>query len=245
MKVYDEMADYYDWIYSDELDLKFYLNEARNARGPVLEVACGTGRILLRLIQDGIDATGIDVSEGMLKKLQDKAKTLGIKANAIQADMTDFKINRKFNLIIMPYRSFLHLKDSETRGKTLQNLKEHLAKAGRLILHTYNPSNEERSMQDGYHNYDHEEISSPQGMKYRLDWFLHFEPRRRIGHYKIILKPEDGLEKEFLMDLSFVTNRELESLLKSAGFRNIKSYCGFSYGAINNECKEVLWIAER
>jgi SAM-dependent methyltransferase len=245
MNVYDEMAEYYDWIYSDELDLKFYLNEARNARGPVLEVACGTGRILLKLIQSGIDATGIDLSDGMLAKLQENAKTLGIRANAIQADMTDFQISRKFNLIIMPYRSFLHLKDSETRKKTLQNLREHLAEGGRLILHTYNPSGEEMGMQGGYHNYDYEEMTAPDGTKYRLDWFLNFEPRGRIGHYKIVLKLYDGRVKEFLMDLSFVTNRELESLLKTAGFRNIKSYCGFSYGTYTNECKEVLSIAER
>jgi SAM-dependent methyltransferase len=245
MKVYDEMCEYYDWIYSDELDLKFYLNEARNARGPVLEVACGTGRILLKLIQSGIDATGIDLSEGMLAKLREKAIALGINAEAIRADMADFRIDKRFNLIIMPYRSFLHLKDGETRRKTLLNLKEHLAEGGRLILHTYNPSSEEAEMQGGYHNYDYEEMTSPDGRRYRLDWFLQFEPRGRIGHYKIVMRLDDGRTKEFLMDLSFVTNRELETLLKGAGFRNIKSYCGFSYGVLNNDCKEVLWIAER
>ena len=211
----------------------------------MLEVACGTGRILLKLIQSGVDATGIDLSEGMLGRLREKAKALGINAEAIRADMADFRISRKFNLIILPYRSFLHLKDNETRAKTLRNLREHLAEGGRLILHTYNPSGEEMAMQGDYHNYDYEEMKSPDGRKYRLDWFLHYEPRGRIGHYKIVMRLEDGRTKEFLMDLSFMTNRELETLLKAAGFRNIKSYCGFSYGEMNSGCKEVLWIAER
>ena len=60
MRIYDDMAEQYDYIYSDSYDAEFYLREAKNAHGPVLEVACGTGRILLRLLSEGIEATGID-----------------------------------------------------------------------------------------------------------------------------------------------------------------------------------------
>jgi len=245
MDVYDEMAEYYDMIYSDSLDLEFYLKEARNAEGPVLEVACGTGRILLRLLQDGIDAMGIDLSQGMLEKLHKKAKSLGIKADARHADMRDFRLEKRFKLIIVPYRSFLHLKDDSARKKTLANFHEHLAPGGCLLLHTYNPSKDELGMQGGYHKFDYEEMVAPDGKKYSLEWFLDYEPAGRIGHYKIIMKQGSGKTREFLMDLGYVPTKEMDALLRGAGFRNPRVYCGFGYSPFYEECKEALWIAER
>jgi len=247
MQVYDEMAEYYDLIYSDRLDLEFYLNEARNARGPVLEVACGTGRILICLLQEGIDAMGVDLSEGMLEKLHEKARALGLgmDGKTLKADMAEFRIPRKFNLIILPYRSFLHLKDEESRKKALANFREHLAPGGRLILHTYNPSREETEMQGGYHKFDYEELTAPDGRKYSLEWSLHYEPMGRKGHYRISMKLDNGEIKEFHMDLGYILAKDMESLLKGTGYHNVKAYCGFRYYPLNDECKEVLWIADR
>lgn len=245
MDVYDEMAEYYDMIYSDHIDLDFYLKEARNAQGPVLEVACGTGRILLRLLQEGIDATGIDLSDGMLEKLHKKAKSLGIQANAVHADMREFKLEKRFKLIIVPYRSFLHLLDDSARKKTLANFREHLAPGGCLLLHAYNPSKAEMEMQGGYHKFDYEELSAKDGKRYSLEWFLDYDPAGRVGHYKIILRQGEGKPREFLMDLGYVPIKEMDALLKGAGFRNPRVYCGFGYSPFYDDCKEALWIAER
>jgi SAM-dependent methyltransferase len=244
MKVYDEMSVYYDLIYSDQFDLGFYVREAKNARGPVLEVACGTGRILLALMREGIDVTGIDLSEGMLERLREKAKAAGLAPKAFRADMRDFSLGKEFSLIIVPYRSFLHLKDDQSRKSALAAFRRHLSQNGRLILHTYNPSREELAMQGGYHAFDHEDHTGPDGKEYSLDWFLHYEPVGRIGHYKIVMKREGGATGEFLMDLGFVMPREMEAMLKGAGFRNVKSYCGFGYSPMNDSCKEVLWTAD-
>jgi SAM-dependent methyltransferase len=244
MKVYDEMSEYYDLIYSDDIDLGFYIREAKNARGPVLEVACGTGRILLALMREGIDATGIDYSKGMLGRLREKAKAAGLMPNAVHADMRDFSLGKTFNLIIVPYRSFLHLRDDQSRKMALATFRRHLSPNGRLILHTYNPSKEELAMQGGYHAFDHEDHVAPDGRKYSLDWFLDYEPAGRIGHYKIVMTAEGRDAREFLMDLGFIQPRDMEALLKAAGFRNVKSYCGFNYSMMNDACKEVLWTAD-
>ncbi len=245
MDVYDQMAEFYDLIYSDSLDLEFYLQEAKNARGPVLEVACGTGRILLRLAKEGIDVTGLDISQGMLAILEKKAKEAGIRAKTHVADMASFRLQRQFSLIIVPYRSFLHLRSDEQRKKALGTFYEHLMPGGRLILHTYNPSEQEKALQGGYHNYEREEVTDPAGRKRALHWYLQYEPRGRVGHYKIIMKADGEKDREFLMDIAFVGEKDMEALLKGAGYRNIKRYCGFSYSPYNESCKEVVWIAER
>jgi SAM-dependent methyltransferase len=243
--VYDEMAEHYDLIYNDLLDLEFYLREARNARGPVLEAACGTGRIYLKLLAEGIDVTGIDLSGNMLEVLKRKAKALKLDPKVFRADMAEFELDGRFRLIIVPYRSFLHLKDDTERKKALRNFMEHLEPGGRLILHTYNLSKDELEMQDDYHPLESEDLVSSDGRKYSLDWYLHYEPKGRMAHYKVVLRFENGAEKEFLMDIAYVPIKDMQALLKSAGCRNIKLYCGFDYSMFDEGCREVLWIAER
>jgi SAM-dependent methyltransferase len=245
MKVYDEMSEYYDLIYGDQPDSDFYMLEARNARGPVLEVGCGTGRILLKLLDAGIDATGVDLSGSMLEVLKGKAKSKGLEPDVLNADMADFSIDKKFKLIMLPYRTFCHVKSRDGRKKALLNLFEHLDKGGRLILHIYNPTKEDLEMTDDYHHFESEEMVSPEGMKYRIDWHLHYEPRQRLAHYKVVLTLDGGTTFTYRMDISFIDLREMEELLKECGYRNIRSYCGFDYYPLNEDCREVLWIAER
>jgi len=245
MDVYDEMAEFYDMIYSDKLDLGFYLREAKNARGPVLEVACGTGRILLNLLKEGVDAYGIDLSEGMLGILRRKAEESGLPMRAEKADMASFSLGRAFRLILVPYRSFLHLPDTQSRERAIKNFHSHLMPGGRLILHAYKPSSEELAMTGGYHNYETEELVSQDGRRYTLAWHLHFEPVGRIAHYKIEMDDGSGKPREFRMDIRFVEQREIQSLLKACGFKNIKQYCGFCYEPFHEGCKEAVWIAER
>ena len=240
MDVYKEMAEYYDLIYGDEHDADFYLLEARNARGPVLEVACGTGRILLKLLKEGIDISGLDLSKEMLDVLKSKAEKLNLKPEVYHANMVDFKLNKKFNLIIVPYRSFLHLTAAE-KEQALKNFYEHLNHGGRLIIHTYNVSEEEKKMIDDYHHFEHEELEK-NGEKYSLDWFLNY--KSGVGNYRIVLKIA-GKEIKYEMTIKYISSREMNEILKKAGFKNIKQYCDFDYTPYNDACNEVLWFADR
>ena len=243
MDVYDELAEFYDLIYSEHYDLEFYLREARNAHGPVLEVACGTGRILLKLLQEGIDVTGVDLSENMIGVLKKKAQALGIAPDVRIGDMRDFRIGRKFRLIIVPYRSFLHLRSDKERREALLTFKAHLESGGRLVLHTYEPSPQERETGGGYHQFDSEALSMPDGTPYTLDWFLDYERTENVGHYRIVLR-ENGREHRFDMDLSYLPVKKMRALLGKCGYGKVKLYCGFDYGFFEGGCKEAVWIAE-
>jgi ubiquinone/menaquinone biosynthesis C-methylase UbiE len=244
MDVYQEMAEHYDLIYGDQMDVEFYLREAKNARGPVLEVSCGTGRILLKLLQEGIDIAGLDLSENMLAVLKSKAKQLGLEPDVHLANMVDFKIGRTFNLIIVPYRSFLHLATETERKQALQTFMDHLNKGGRLILHTYNPSKDDLEMIGDYHHFDQVEFAEG-GKKYTTDWYLHYEPNKRAGNYKVSLTMEDGKKLEYSMTIYFLKIKEMKELLQRAGYKNIRYYCGFDYSPFDEDCGEVVWIVER
>ncbi len=72
---FDLWAEWYDYMFKGrEEDVKFYVKEAEKAKGKVLEIACGTGRVYLELLRKGIDAYGIDISDELLNVLRNKAK---------------------------------------------------------------------------------------------------------------------------------------------------------------------------
>ena len=109
MTNFDKWAKFYDLIYGKRReDINFYRKEAKKTKGKVLEIACGTGRMYLEILKDGVDVYGIDISNNMLKALKKKAEKLQIKPKVYRADMRTFKLDKKFSLIIIPFRSFLH-----------------------------------------------------------------------------------------------------------------------------------------
>jgi len=244
MGVYEELAGFYDLIYGDVHDVDLYLLEAKNAKGPVLEVGCGTGRIMLRLLAKGIDVTGVDLSDSMLDMLKRNAAAMGLKPNVVKGDMRDFRLNRRFNLIIVPYRSFLHMLNEADQKKALANFLEHLEPGGRLILHIYELSDEEMACTGGFHLTDSYEAKTPEDKPYQLDWYLDYDRRRSVGHYRIILTM-DSVKHTFEMGVAVVPLKDMKRLLSSCGYRNITAYCGFDYVPHEGRCREVLVFAER
>ncbi|MDE1170208.1 MAG: methyltransferase domain-containing protein [Verrucomicrobium sp.] len=124
-------------------DASFYLEEARRAGGPVLELACGTGRITFSLLSAGVDVHGLDNSEPMLRLAKEKLAQLPPdKAGRLHlhlADMTDFDLGQKFSLIIIAYRSFQCLLTPEAQRRCLQKAREHLVPGGKLIVDIFDP----------------------------------------------------------------------------------------------------------
>jgi ubiquinone/menaquinone biosynthesis C-methylase UbiE len=121
----EDYADLYDIVSqenNDGEDTDFYLEKAKETDGKVLEIACGTGRIYLEMLEEGVEAYGIDLSQEMLEKLREKAEKRSLEPNVSQADMRDFDIDEKFSLIIIPYRSFLHNLTIEDQLETLESI---------------------------------------------------------------------------------------------------------------------------
>jgi ubiquinone/menaquinone biosynthesis C-methylase UbiE len=96
MYKFENISKFYDMFEKGlKRDKKFYLEEAKKAKGKVLEIAVGTGRIFLPMLQNGIDAYGIDVSKSMIEVLEEKAKKkeIDLKGRVTKQDMQKFKLN--------------------------------------------------------------------------------------------------------------------------------------------------------
>lgn len=143
MYKYEHIAKFYDLLSGGlTKDKKFYLKEAKKSKGKVLEVAVGTGRITLPLVEAGVDIYGFDISQAMLDELEKKAKKkkLNINGRFKKSDMRTFKYKHKFDLIIIPYRAFLHNLTPDDQVATLNNCYKHLNKGGQLIINFYFPN---------------------------------------------------------------------------------------------------------
>ncbi|HEY6256847.1 MAG TPA: class I SAM-dependent methyltransferase [Xanthobacteraceae bacterium] len=138
----------YDAFYSDPPpqiagDVAFYEGLGRRTGGPVLEVACGSGRIALALAAAGLEITGVDRSEGMLATAQRKVSGLPAsvrdRLTLVNQDMSELRLNGHFDFIFVAFRSFQHLLTIDLQKKSLAAIRRHLDGNGRLALHLFDP----------------------------------------------------------------------------------------------------------
>ena len=123
-------------------DTQFYLELAREtaAQGrAVLEIACGTGRVILPIAREGIEVVGLDNAAAMLNIARRKAASDGVEVSWVEADMRDFDLARRFGLVIIPYRSFLHLLTDTDQQSCLAAVLRHLEPGGRFALNFFAP----------------------------------------------------------------------------------------------------------
>jgi len=131
---------YYDLEHEDfSEDIPFYLAQIERFGEPVLELACGTGRITIPIAQKGIQISGLDISEAMLGRARQKAADQGVDVEWIKADCRTFKLAERFKLIIYPFNSIGHLHDLESIEACFTRVRNHLAEGGRFIIDIFNP----------------------------------------------------------------------------------------------------------
>ena len=121
-------------------DSNFYLQEARQAPGPVLELACGTGRLTIPIAQSGVEVVGLDMSPSMLEHARIKAHAANVKIDWVEADCRQFELGRKFALIFLPFNSMQHLHDPASLESLFRCVRGHLEDHGRFIFDVFNPS---------------------------------------------------------------------------------------------------------
>ncbi len=143
--MYDSIARFYDLTHAGLTDdLPFILQLAADADGPVLELGCGSGRLLLPLARAGYTVTGLDVSAGMLDRararLAQEPTAVQQRVTLHQADMSDFTLPdaAPFGLAVVPYNTLLHL-DTAQAVAALRQARNYLAENGRLFIDLANP----------------------------------------------------------------------------------------------------------
>lgn len=135
------IARFYDIIYHqvrDGVDNDFFLRQTTAAKGKILELGAGTGRLFTEALNQGADIYGIDISSSMTdilkSKLPDTEHHRIITDNAVT-----MKWDMKFDLIIAPFRMFSHILDVKDQLSLLNNICFHLTDKGKFIFDVFVP----------------------------------------------------------------------------------------------------------
>jgi SAM-dependent methyltransferase len=212
----------YDVVYSDIVaDIAPHVELLRGAGGPALEVACGSGRLLIPALEAGLDCDGFDFSDAMLASLRQKLAAKGLRANVAHADMRDFSLPKRFTLIVIPFNSFLHNLTQADQLNTLRCCRHHLENGGRLVMTAFHPSAAKLVEWDGV---EKELKRLPHGDGHVTIWDRADDDRvEQIRHMTRRIEFADASgtvsrRATVTFDLRYVYKPEMDLLLHVAGF---------------------------
>ena len=233
-----EAAKYYDANPTIPDDIGFYQARLPSSEAVVLELGCGTGRVLVPLVQGCHAIYGIDVSEAMLACCRQKLQAAGIpptKAQVASGDITHFALGRTFDLIIAPYRVFQLLETEAQIDGLFRCVRGHLAPGGTCILNVFHPQQDaERLRQEWCTTTEVFQWEVPgAGGRLRCD-----ERRPRMDPEKRILYPEliyrrsqgDAWVEEAVLKIPrrCYTPEEFAQVIIRHGFRIVQRWGGYA-----------------
>jgi SAM-dependent methyltransferase len=224
---FDAFAPYYDDEFADFLDdLAVYQGYAAGVGGPLLELACGTGRLLAPLASAGHRLTGVDVAPAMLARARARLVAAGLleQVTLVHDDMRtlDRLGDAQFRLAFCAINSFLHLPDQAAQVAALRATRRRLEPGGRLVLDIFHPH------PDVLHGYD--------GRVVHEQTFVDAESGDRIDKFvsRTLDAATQTIHTTFTFDrvnatgqlhrhvapftLRYIHRYELELLLNAAGF---------------------------
>ena len=256
MHTYDspEWGEWYDTYFGTyEDDFEFMLNQALSAKGPVLEIGCGTGRLLVPMLQQGVDAHGIDVSEYLLSKLHDKLDALKLKSkNVFRKSMVDFSLKQRFEKILISFRTINHCPDPESLIAALKNFRKHLKPGGELIISTWVPHPDVINSVDNTIKATGVIEDPKTGSPVLVSSYYAEVDTIRQSHTVIWifeeLQTEDNPnpQKVFLpVTQRWIYVSEMSLALKLASFKHAEVVGGFSGEELTESSDEQIWIAQK
>lgn len=243
---YDSVADLYDLYVTADYDAPFFVSKVRQARGPIMELMCGTGRLSIPLIEAGADLTCVDSSRGMLKVLARKLADRGLHAELHCADVCRLALPRRFDLAILPFQSFMEIVGEDNQAAALASIASALNPGGRFICTLHNPAVRRAQVDGGLRLVGR--FPAPGGtlvvagfeqggqpVVSRLQFFEFFEPGGRLAWKRL-------LEMEF----AFVERDAFERMARAAGFRVVQLYGDYQRSAFDSSTSPVMvWVLDK
>ena len=227
MSGYEGFASVYDaWAADMTEDVEFYVELAHQAEGPVVELAVGTGRISVPIVErTGMGVIGIDLSPAMLALARQHAADAGVELELHEGDMRDLDYESVTDLVICPYRALLHLPTWGDRRRVFERVARALRPGGRFAWNAF--------------VFDHRYAAEADG-----NW--QDEPRRHLTEYapadnRVDITLEDGPT----LSLWWVARSEWEGLLDVAGLETEALYGWFDRRPFEDSSREFVWVARK
>lgn len=252
---YKISAKYYDDAYSNKEDLvdrDFYVDLAKRIGGPVLELACGTGRILLPIAREGIAIHGVDLSVSMLEvlhqNLQREPKDVRELVSVTEGDMRTFRSNREYPLVIIPFRPLQHMYTVEDQIAALKTAAFHLEKDGILAFNVFFPRFHmiDAGIGEEQLELEWQAKSSPETIMRR---FLRKDSVDKVNQnftatfiYRTYQGGKLVKEETAPLKMSYYSYPHLRALFLLAGLEVVEEYGSFERTPLDNDAKEMIFL---
>jgi SAM-dependent methyltransferase len=241
-----DSGNLYDILFTNfDFGLDFYLKLAKESNGPVLDIACGTGRILLPCMEAGVDIEGLDLYDGMLERLGMKAHAQRLEPRLHRADMCDFKLSRQFALVMIPFNAFSHNMTADAQIQCLTCCREHLTPGGLLVFDTFFPGKEFVTTPSGTRVLELESKHPETGLPMRF-----FDTRT----FNLVQQTQHSFNEFEFLDATgnvvatypsrtstrFIYKNEMELLLRLSGFKRWQICGDFSGRPLVNDTDMMI-----
>jgi SAM-dependent methyltransferase len=257
MDPYRDIAELYHWEYRNwREDLEFYTSVANERKGPVLELACGTGRISCPLAVEGFSVTGIDISLPMLSIAEEERKHLSsmhvVDLVFLRGDMRAFSLRRKYRYILVPFSSFAFLTTRVEQEDCLDRIRESLLPDGILILDLFAPRYEDWGTPATPRRFVKAFFADVGD--HGLELVNKFERFARDPYsgilrittvYERYYYRESPLKVETVLPLAMFTPREVELLLEKSGFSIIDCFGDYGGKPYDKHSPRMIFMAAR
>ena len=237
---YTRFAEFYDAYVGDYAqDIPFYLQLASACGSPVLEVGCGTGRVLPPLLRAGLTVTGVDISDEMLSLARKKLAQEGLaKSCLVNHDFAAAPLpGGQFALALVTFYTFNYLPTPDRQSSFLKTLAACLRPGARIVMHLFYPLPLHQSeLADRWVDKGSYRIGG-------VDVTLHDKRRmldERLEERIQVFRFASGRQEEIRTVRRFVDSREARQLLLRAGFTNLNFAEDFAPGNLRPLAEEDM-----
>lgn len=235
-------GDFYDELNTTDVDLAFYRQQCEDAGNPVLEMCCGTGRLTIPLAAAGIEIEGLDITESMIRRAEDKARVQNVDVRWHRGDIRTTRLDRAFSLVFIPFNSLQCLETVDDILAALVNARNHVRTGGRFVFDVFNPDH--KFMLDraaGWHvmkTYDDEA-----GATVTVSQRCRYDAARQVNAVTWRID-RDGEVREEHLDMRCIYPRELELFLRFAGLRCVQRFGDFDRSPFTSESPRQICVCE-
>lgn len=249
-----ELARYYDLDVADERsDVAMYLALASASDGPILELACGSGRICVPLAAAGQRVTGVDRDTDMLGRaadawrVQPRAKGSAGSLELIEADMSRLALAERYDLVILGFNGLLLMPNREAQESLLHRMSEHLAADGRAVIDIWLPTPEDLALYDGRMILEwvrRDEETGENVSKTTAARYEHATARATIETFFDAWLPTESPRRSYRRDeIRFTSATELLALVESVGLRPQMVAGDYSMSELTPDSERLIVVA--
>lgn len=245
-------ARFYDLDYASfDADLAMIQHFAARSGSPILELGCGTGRLLVPLAQQGYRITGVDASKAMLDRAHQKLRAADLKERVtlVEQDLRNLELEDRFRLTFAAVNTFLHLETRADQEEVLARIHRHLVPGGLVLLDLFNP--DPGRLLDARGQVVLEKVLDDPQTGHRLMKFYsdRSDLEEQRVHVTIFVDEVDGEGRVqrtlFPFSLRYLYRSELELLLRQAGFEVEALYGSYELDEFDGDSDKLIAVARR